>query len=710
MIRRLPVLLAGLGLAALMLAACAPAATPAPQVTQPAGDTPVTQAPAAESSRAPAPTSAPEPTRPDAGAVRTEAPTLIPPTATAPGQPPTQSASPTAAAEARVVEVEWPPRLRLGDSDSVRLSLIPSAGGYTVTTEFPDNQVITQTVAVPRPGGYELFGLARLEGVGFDLAPAAEQVLPLPPGEPVTWRWTITPRAAGRHRLTLDVRLRWVGPAGVREAQLYSRALTIQVASFLGLTTGQAMWLGILGLMTGGGVSVAALTFRLKPRPAGPQPNPALSVEPPPGLAIAADERALLQTLFRRYARLVIENEFRSGYSGARTLLALPIRADGRADAHTIVKLGERRAIELEHRNYETYVKDTLPPMTARIQDEPVFLSPATAYAPRGEGRGGGGAALRYTFIAEPGQRPASLREALLKNPDPALLLKLFETFGPNWWLQRRAHTFRLAQEYDRLLPAHVVLEPAAGAPAASLGPATGPAALRVKVGDLVRVGRFPETELRQDGKSLSLMGQPQPGEPPLRVRWLSVRPPDGAVARVVATRGTLLREAVAGLDLLGLPDPLPRLPAWLAETVAGSLSTIHGDLNLENVLVGPGGFVWLIDFARTRDGHPLFDFAHLEAEVIAHILAPQIAAAQDYLELWSRVDSDQRSAISPQPLALLVALHQLAARCLANPAQPREYHLALCLACLGALKHSNLDRHARHLLYLTAALVGRAL
>ena len=55
-------------------------------------------------------------------------------------------------------------------------------------------------------------------------------------------------------------------------------------------------------------------------------------------------------------------------------------------------------------------------------------------------------------------EMPASLRESLLTNPNPALLEKLFDTFGPNWWMQRRPYTFRLAQEYDRMLPAHCVL------------------------------------------------------------------------------------------------------------------------------------------------------------------------------------------------------------------------------------------------------------
>ncbi len=166
---------------------------------------------------------------------------------------------------------------------------------------------------------------------------------------------------------------------------------------------------------------------------------------------------------------------------------------------------------------------------------------------------------------------------------------------------------------------------------------------------------------------------------------------------RVVATRLTLLQELVAGLDLLGLPDPLEKLPAWLDERLAGTQSTIHGDLNLENILVGPGGFVWLIDFAQTREGHPLFDFAHLEAEIIAHVIAPRCSSPTDYLSLL-------------QATPLLSSLHAIAGRCLFNPTQPREYALARALACLGALKFTNLDSHARHLLYLTAASISQGL
>jgi hypothetical protein len=228
------------------------------------------------------------------------------------------------------------------------------------------------------------------------------------------------------------------------------------------------------------------------------------------------------------------------------------------------------------------------------------------------------------------------------------------------------------------------------------------PTDLDFKTGDVLTMEHFDVEELRADGRSVSLIGHPPSGQPPLRVRWLSLERPEKATGRVVATRQDLLHQYTSGCDLFGLPDPFESLSKILQETVAGSRSIIHGDLNLENVLLGPGGLVWLIDFARTREGHTLFDFAHLEAEVIAHILAPQIESAQEYLDLLRDPTNSQFSNLYD----LRLSLHSMANRCLFNPTQPREYRLASVLTCLGALKFTNLDRHAKHLLYLTAAFM----
>lgn len=617
--------------------------------------------------------------------------------------------------EIRTIELEWPPRLRLGDSDTVRLALIPSPAGYTVNTEFPDHITITQTVTVQRPAGYDLFAAASLVGVGFDLSPSGELERQLPLGERVTWHWSITPRSHGQQRISISVLLRWRPMPGTdgttHESDIYSRSLTINVVSFFGLTRGQAMTGGLFGLVFGGSIGLFALASPSRPRRAGLKtqaPNQRLAIESRPGIEIRPYEQSLLRALFNRYGRVSIESEFLSGYSGARTYLAVPIRPDGRADAYTIVKIGDRETIQREYENYETFVKDSLPPITARIQHAPVIL-PTYGFGQAGAGGSQNRAAVQYTFIGAPGLTPTSLRQALLAKPDPALLEKLFDTFGPNWWMQRRPYTFRLAQEYDRMLPAHYVIQPGAGRGKVMDGKQP-PARASLEVGERVILRGFSHTERRADGQSLSLRGEATPGQPPIRVRWLGLSDPNGAAGRVVATRQTLLEEFTAGFDLLGMPDPLQKLPSLLDERLSGTQSTIHGDLNLENILVGPGGFgpqgfVWLIDFAQTRDGHPLYDFAHLEAEIIAHIIAPQMSTPGEYLNLLQN-PADARQ--NPY-YALRFTLQAIAARCLFNPAQPREYELALYMACLGALKFNNLNAHVKHMLYLTAACTGQA-
>jgi Ternary complex associated domain 9 len=314
---------------------------------------------------------------------------------------------------------------------------------------------------------------------------------------------------------------------------------------------------------------------------------------------------------------------------------------------------------------------------------------------------------LRYTFIGEPGKLPVSLREALLATSDPSPVIKLFDTFGPNWWMQRKPHAFRVAEEYDRMLPAHYVLQ-RVDAPRQIAGVLDGshaPAAEAFGIGDVVQLRNFGNVERRADGSGYSLTGSATPGQPPLRARFLTGLAQGGLAeplyGRITATRDTLLRGFVDGFERYGLADPLLKLERVVNENIQGTQSTIHGDLNLENVLIGLGGIVWLIDFALTRDGHPLYDFAHLEADVIAHVIAPQIANPRDFMNL---------AQTAPQFESLRAAMRAMALRCLFNPSQPREYDIALYMACTGALKYSNLNAHQKRVLYLAAAQIAQRL
>lgn len=576
--------------------------------------------------------------------------------------------------------------MRLGESDVLRLSFIPDEEGYLAQAEFEEHQLQTRQVPLKHRPGYSLFGIARLDGVGFEISPVGVVARRIPPGETVSWRWSLAARHPGQQRLTVSLTLRWEPDPGVTgpvsESLAFDRSLDVQIASFLGLTRSQAAGAGLLCLAFSAVFSAALLAGRRGRYSAGFQaakPNRTLQIECTPHLSLAVDERVLLQSLFARYQRLVVEDEFKSGYSGARTFLVRPVGADGRADAATIAKLGPSQDILAEYQNYVQFVQDRLPPITARIQRPPVAQ------------RSGRLAALQYTFIAEPGRSPFSLRQALLEHPDPSYLLRLFESFGANWWMQRQAYTFLLAQEYDRLLPPHWMLDPAPGERAGrSLGPEAG---FDLQPGEVVRLSAFPRRRARADGLSWALYGNLNSGRPILRLRWRAPQPPaPGTVARVAAGRMDLLRAWTAGIDLHGLADPLPRLPGWLETAVQGTRAVIHGDLNLENVLVGPGSLVWLIDFAQTREGHTLLDFAHLGAELVAHVLAACTTNSRDFL---ARLQSGD---------PLLETLSEIAARCLFDPAHPQEFRLALAVACLGALKYPNLPEQARACLYLAAA------
>ena len=495
----------------------------------------------------PAPAAAAEPTR----AMATAA---LPAAASRPTSEPSPVAvTPLPVIEQQVVELEWPPAIKYGESDVIRLTLIPDKDGYIAKTEFADHTTQSQVVSVKRTPGFTLYGVARMDGVSFDLSPAGDQKYLLPEAESVTWRWSISPKSIGKQRVSISLVLRWEPEPGtngsVREALAFSRGLNIQVTSFFGLTRSQASSTGFFGLVAGCFLSLAGFFWRKR----GPilsggitesPPSTSLILETGNDITLANEDSALLRTLFSRHERVILEDEFLSGYSGARTFLARPVLAGGKNEARTIVKIGSRSSIRQEFNNYEAFVKDRLPPITARIQRAPVSTA------------GNRKAALQYTFLAEPGKPPVSLRKALLQSPDPALINRLFDTFGPHWWLQRTPYTFRLEQEYDSLLPPHLVLEPAPesrpGIPV--IGPETPSSGIDFLTGTVVQVTKFTQVEIRADGQSFTLTGRAVNGQPSLRVRWKGEKLPSGTAAVVTATRDGLLRQYTSGMDLLDLP------------------------------------------------------------------------------------------------------------------------------------------------------------
>ncbi len=603
----------------------------------------------------------------------------------------------TSSAENRYLEFEYPQTLFYGDSDVIRLSLIPVEDGYVIESEFPDHTTSSEPVKINRPDGYQLIGVAVINSLGFGITPAKPITKTIPEDQEVHWRWTILADTPGSHRMNINLTLRWepTDPAQQNlseDVEIFSKAFEINVRSFLGLNRRQSFVGGFGSLFISIFTGLFAALYRSNPLKRLVReilPDQQLIIEAKPEIRLSERDDEVLRAMFSGYRRILVERQFLSGYSGAKTLLILPILPDGKRDAETIVKIGVRESIQREYDNYQAYVKHSLPPITARIQNKPVSTKSSRF------------AAIMYTFVAEPGEEPKSLG-ALLKTvslseeSNLVYLEKLFLNFGPNWWYQSTPYIYRLTQEFDKKLPSHFTVVPEENPTqkiSGYLDEDQFDPDIVFKTGDLVSFGKFSTVELRGDGDSYTLIGKTKPGFAPLRIRWESSQKPKPMTVRVIKTREETYREYQTEFELYNLPDPWERLKSVEYERVEGRKSVIHGDLNLENILIGAAGLVWMIDFSETREGPPVFDLAHLAVELVAHVYSKKIENAAQFLLM-----------LKAGELTYLSWLETIAARCVKPETDLREYRLALLASGLGAIKYENLNQKARHFLYVFAA------
>jgi len=173
-----------------------------------------------------------------------------------------------------------------------------------------------------------------------------------------------------------------------------------------------------------------------------------------------------------------------------------------------------------------------------------------------------------------------------------------------------------------------------------------------------------------------------------------------------------LEKERISINNLL-LPNPLKAYNALLDLVVNGSICTIHGDLHLGNILVGPNEGALLIDFARTRDGHTLFDWANLEVSILSELIVPLYGEdwedARNLLGHFSALYHEpERKLSAPADQAeawqAIRELRKLAAGNLAENAWS-EYQVAVALASLRAMTWGTMSIGARRVMYLVSAL-----
>lgn len=153
--------------------------------------------------------------------------------------------------ESRHLTLEWPPVIRAGDADTIRLTLeVDDNGNLTPTAEIEGHVTTGQTVNIPSLyDTHNVVAEACLDLAGMRVVPSETASQPLRPGQSVTFYWSVRSAEAGKFRGVVWFYLRFVPLAGGLESErtVSAQTIEIEVVSFIGLRAGPARLLGLAG-------------------------------------------------------------------------------------------------------------------------------------------------------------------------------------------------------------------------------------------------------------------------------------------------------------------------------------------------------------------------------------------------------------------------------------------------------------------------------
>ncbi|MDL1900423.1 hypothetical protein FBR02_06600 [Anaerolineae bacterium CFX9] len=451
--------------------------------------------------------------------------------------------------------------------------------------------------------------------------------------------------------------------------------------------------------------------------------------------SVTDEHRLILRRMFRGYERIRLESRLYGGYTQALVLLVTPISADDMEDAPVVVKIDQSDIILDEANRYDQYVRTSLPALTARLVE-----SPTTAETSRLAG-------LKYTFVSEyrPHQTGGGIQSWQLGTTPLGQWIEnsLFPSFGRTWWNQRRPFRFQMWSEYDWLLPPLLTIEFSEQLPddAYTIRDPIRRNKLRaLSSGDFVKIEDFTVMRVYRD-RNVIQIAVGKGSEAARRAYTIEVRGLNLAQdayyrseivesigGRIINTRDLALFNAVEKLEpdfgMLSalipgwerdhtLPNPLRHYDELLDRPISGSVSKIHGDLHLGNILVGINQSPFLIDFSHTRNGHTLFDWATLEVSVLSEIVSGAVGSDWDAVRYTLRALSavHHLEALDDLPVSILnvlepvIAIQRVVHQCLATPGQREEFDAALAFCALRAVTWDTLSIGARRLAFGVVAL-----
>jgi hypothetical protein len=461
-------------------------------------------------------------------------------------------------------------------------------------------------------------------------------------------------------------------------------------------------------------------------------------IENPHALTLPPAGKEILRRMFVGYQRIIIEQELQTGFSQGRIFVVRPFKDHG-AELLAVVKMAATPLIEKERHAYQTYIRNRLP-NAPDIQ--------AIVYT--GDESWAG---LRYPLVGGGIFEIQSLGEYLNQQDidsqqiDFTLNERLLKSLGHLWRANEAQQGFAIQGSYDYVLPVNLTLQPLSSDEIEALDdsprrliPNTITQAT-INLGDAVRLEEFVVTQVElASGQTNVTLNHPQYGINPahsyrVRVQLDShksvsryevgkVVKLDGKVVNTRAGHLQMLAQTTVGntVDLsqewlslplpgkaVSAPNPLRAYPHILSRSLDVRIANaIHGDLNLENILVDTHtGDVNLIDFADARRDYVLHDLLRLETGIITRYLPlvfteaklPSATVHTVYRTLHEMILLDKPFAAFgidsalEKPITTLLAIRQAARRYLFDYDDFTEYYQGLSLYLLGTLKFDNLNQ-----------------
>jgi len=157
--------------------------------------------------------------------------------------------------EMRRLTLEFPPRIRAGDSDIIRLILEVDAQGNVTPTAVINGNVVTGDV-IEIPNLYETHHVvaeARMDMAGMQISPSDLTSQTLLPGQSIRFFWSIRPDSVGVYRGTVWLFLRFVDKVSGEESRkaVSAQMVEIEAVNLFGVPARVVRSAGAVGSVIG---------------------------------------------------------------------------------------------------------------------------------------------------------------------------------------------------------------------------------------------------------------------------------------------------------------------------------------------------------------------------------------------------------------------------------------------------------------------------